>query len=120
MNTNTDTTINFGGVTMSSTRYARISRAHQELTDAVGRAGAGPRAAAVEASAKIWRELGPRHTWSAADLKREAAACTAAMQAHPDYPEWIRLSREIEDRIAANRAKGRPLLAYTDSDWSGQ
>lgn len=103
---------------MSRDRYDRIDRAHEDLSRAIARAGAGPLDAANVVSRQIWRDHGHR-SWSAADLRAERDAVRAAKQAHPDYPEWIRLSQEKDDRIARNRALGRPLLAYTDEDWDG-
>lgn len=108
--------IHFGGTVMPRTRYQRISDAHGALLDAVARSGHGPREAGAVASARIWREHGDR-SWSSADLEAEADAVRAAVEAHPDYAEWMRLSCEMDERIARNRALGRPLLAFTDADW---
>lgn len=106
----------FGGVEITRERYARIASAHEALGEAIRRAGDGPRNAGAAASAQVWREHGDA-PWSAADLRAEQAAVRAAMEAHPDYAEWIRLSEEQDRRIARNRELGRPLLAYTDEDW---
>lgn len=104
------------GHEMSGERYARISRAHADLCEAIRLAGEGPLNAAQAASREIWTQHGAR-PWTASDLAAERAAMQAAREAHPTYAEWIHLSAELDRRIATNRAQGRPLLAFSDSDW---
>jgi hypothetical protein len=101
---------------ISRARYERISRAHGALGDAIRRAGEGPRNAATAESARLWRKHGNGH-WTVADLRAESEAVRAAMEGHPDYSEWIRLSQEQDRRIARNLELGRLPLAYTDDDW---
>lgn len=110
--------LNFGGTTLTRSRYDRILAAHEDLLNRIRKAGSGPRNAAAAVDARIFRAHGP-HLWTRADLAGQARAVQAARESHPDYQEWVSLSAEMDRQIARNRELGRPLLAYTDADWDG-